>query len=561
MLLRPYQERLVSRAVVALEAHNNTLAVAATGAGKTICLSALGGKMGGKQLIVQHRQELVSQNASKYRMVNPKRRISLYTADSKSWSGDAVFAMAQTLSTENNLKKVPKIDMLVIDEAHHSCAPSWRAIIDTVMDRNPNCKIAGFTATPERADKKGLRSVFSNICDNVTVGELVSLGFLVRPKGFVVDVEGTFEALSKIRGSDFGDQTEVADVLNTVTVNEETVRHWREKADGRRTIVFCSTVQHAQDVAGAFAAHGIPSACVHGAMNDTERQGLIKDLENGRISVLTNVMVLTEGFDSPTVSCVILLRKCSAKSPMVQMIGRGLRTVNPEEHPGIVKRDCVILDFGMSLLTHGDVQVDAVLLEDKVFSESEAIKKTCPESEGGCGAELPAQTRECPFCGFDFSKDKEATTVARVELTELEILEASPFRWCDLFSSGRVMLASGFAAWAGVFSTDGDTYHAIGQIQSEPRKVHHLAATDKTQAMAMADDFLRTHETDKTARKSKSWLNDPATVKQLQLLNRFGYGLNSAFLGNSGMTKYSAACHANFQFNRRSIESALGVKQ
>lgn len=104
MLLRPYQERMVTRAVAALEAHGDTLAVAPTGAGKTLILSALAGRMGGRQCILQHRDELTIQNLKKYRMVNPKTRVGLFNADSKSWDGDATFAMVQTLSREKSYR-------------------------------------------------------------------------------------------------------------------------------------------------------------------------------------------------------------------------------------------------------------------------------------------------------------------------------------------------------------------------------------------------------------------------------------------------------------------------
>lgn len=576
MILRPYQSRLVSRAVKALETHGNTLAVAATGAGKTICLSALAERIGGRQLVLQHRQELVSQNAAKYKRMNPGRRIGLFTADTKSWHGDAIFAMAQTLSRKDYLRAMPPLDLLILDEAHHAAAPTWRAIIDAAREKNPACKIAGFTATPERTDRKGLRGVFSNICDAVTIGELVKLGFLVPPKAYVVDVGGTSQALAQVKGSDFGDQAEVEEILNTTAVNDEVVRHWRDKAGERRTIVFCSTVRHAQDVASAFGSAGVAAACVHGAMPDAERQTLLCDLARGRLQVLCNVMVLTEGFDCPPVSCVILLRKCSAKSPLIQMVGRGLRTVNPEEYPGVKKRDCVVLDFGTSLLTHGDIQADAILAEERELVENEAQTKICPTEESevyrvpdgngqvGCGAELPAQTRVCPLCGFRFERLDavgDERIITRVELTEMDILDASPFRYVDLFGTGCHLMASGFAAWAGVFSVDGEAYSALGYARNNGRRVHQLTMdVERVQALASADDWMREHETEGAAKKTKGWLDQPASAKQCELLNRFGYGLAVDLLGGcQTLTKYQAACHANFQFSRDQIEVALGV--
>lgn len=902
MIARPYQSRLVERAEKALKTHGNTLAVAATGAGKTIMLANLAGRIGGKQLVIQHRQELVDQNLTKFRRVNPKAKVGMFTADVKTWRGDTTFAMVQTLAGEKHLAKMPKIDLLICDEAHHCAAPTWKAIIAAVKDANPDALVAGFTATPERSDKKGLRGIFSNVCDTVTIRELVQLGFLVPPRGFVIDVQGTQSQLQAIQGqSDYFDQGEVERILNTVAINEEVVRNWRERAGDRRTVVFCSTVQHAQDVAAAFRAAGVRAECVHGNMADEERQSIIKRFDRGQLQVVTNVMVLTEGFDcldmetevlcpsgwkkygeistgddvygydlatgkieacevqnvgkrplgpqermveiksqhvnirvteghnlfirknrrgdfvkikardmvslkseyeipltgdvefngvdltddeirilawyltdgyltkagrleiyqsekkhatrigelitrlgykywsfvrneasngfkqaapivtycigkrqlgniyhlltknlhenimqmdsrqfrlfweelllgdgsaqnnkagwlwsnrievvnkimqmavtrgfsssyatqeettarkevyrvsvrekrtirslpgdkrsatprfcetSPgeevwcvtnrlgtiitrragkvavigncqPVGCVVLLRKCSAKGPLIQMVGRGLRTVNPEEYPGVRKSDCIVLDFGTSLLTHGDLEAGNALGDDTEREPGEAITKICPEKQSqtenylvpdsngafGCGAELPAQTKTCPLCGFQFERPGgDDAGVTRVSLTEMDILNASPFRYVDLFQSGRAMIATGFEAWAGVFSADGENWSALGKVKNE-RRVHLLAETGRVMAMAAADDFLREHETDGSAKKTKGWLDQPATGKQIELLNRFGYQAQVDLLGQSEWTKYAAACHAEFQFNRRMIETALGVRQ
>ena len=132
MLLRPYQEVAVNDAIKALDKHGNTLVVAPTGAGKTIMLSALVGKRhkeGKKILIVQHRDELVEQNQSKFKKVNPYITTSIVNGTVKHWDGDAVFSMVQTISRERNLRNRPKFDMVVIDEGHHAAAPQRVALV------------------------------------------------------------------------------------------------------------------------------------------------------------------------------------------------------------------------------------------------------------------------------------------------------------------------------------------------------------------------------------------------------------------------------------------------
>lgn len=567
MILRPYQNRAVLAAKTALKKHRNTLLIASTGAGKTVMLAALAREIKGKTLILQHRQELVQQNASKFLKVNPEWPVSFFTADDKSFRGQAVFAMQQTMT--RNLDALPEFEHIICDEVHHIVAPTYSRIIDTCRERNPKLLLSGFTATPERGDKKSLRKYFNNVAEKVTIRELVSLGFLVPPRAYVVNV-GAQEELGKIQNlSAFGDQTDVARVLDTPVINGEVVRHWREKAAGRKTIVFCATVQHARDVAATFESDGVTVGLITGDMADGERKATLARFDKGGMQVLVNVAVLTEGYDSQPVSCVILLRQCSEKGPMIQMAGRGLRTVDPELYPGVVKKDCIILDFGTSLLTHGNLDQDDGLHVSEDGEKGEGLMKICPEQyevgmnyrfpdkdgNEGCGAELPVQTRTCPICGFMFERlDTDEKFLEEVTLTEIDLLNASPFRWVDLFNTDTCLMASGFAAWAGCFSPDrGETWLAIGQIRNE-KKVHKLALTGRLQAMSAADDFLRNYETTGAAKKSKKWLNDPATEKQIEVLSKFGYQANPL-----QFTKYSAACHANFNFNKRLIERALGV--
>ena len=105
----------------------------------------------------------------------------------------------------------------------------------------------------------------------------------------------------------------------------------------------------------------MPAALIHGDLPGEERARHSRRLRRGEIRVIVNVAVLTEGWDHPPTSCVVLLRPSSYKSTMIQMVGRGLRTIDPEEHPGVIKTDCVVLDFGTSSLIHGTLEQDVDL--------------------------------------------------------------------------------------------------------------------------------------------------------------------------------------------------------
>jgi hypothetical protein len=381
---------------------------------------------------------------------------------------------------------------------------------------------------------------------------MISMGFLVRPRTFISSLPGVDEELNKVRkvkGGEY-DMHQAAEVLDVEVHNEAVVREWKKLAGDRKTIVFCSTVEHARHVCEAFQADGAAAAVVTGDMPDAERAATLKRFDKGSLQVLVNVAVLTEGYDSQPVSCVILLRPCSFKSTMLQMIGRGLRTVAANEYPGVVKTDCIVMDFGRSLLTHGDFESKAQL-DDK--------QKVCPE----CDGEVPCGVMECPICGHVFPAGggggkgdgdggDEREIVSAVEMMEVDILDSSPFKWLDLFGSSKVMMASGFECWCAVASPDGERWTALGKLKKE-KAVRKLLLGERMPCLAAADDFLRMNESDDAAKKNKKWLNHPASEKQLELLQGLGYGSELAF----SFTKYSAACTCNFFWNKQLIEQAV----
>ena len=540
MLLRPRQKTFVERSIRALEEHGNTLGVAPTGSGKTVVFSGLIGQMlagnDAKACVLAHRDELTAQNVLKFAKVNPDLSTSIVDAHTKSWRGRTTFAMVPTLARVANLEAMPALDLVVVDEAHHAAADSYRRVIDRARERNPEVRIYGVTATPNRVDKKGLRPVFSNVADQIMLGELIGSGHLVRPRTFVIDV-GTQEALRQVRrtAADF-DMAEVAAIMNTAPITEAVIEHWREKASDRQTVIFCSTVDHARNVRDAFAAAGIDAGMVWGEMPETERREVLATYRRGGIQVMVNIAVLTEGWDHPPTSCVVLLRPSSYKSTMIQMVGRGLRVVAPAEFPGVVKTDCIVLDFGISSLIHGCLEQDIDL--DGHEADGEAPTKQCPE----CDAIVPLAVRECPICGHEFSGGG-VMPIGDFVMSEVDLLKRSSFRWADLFGDDAALIANGFNAWGGIFFLDG-RWHAVGGAKQQPPRLLGVGA--RAICLAAADDWLNQHETDESAHKSRGWLDQPATERQLRYLPpecRHDYGMN----------RYQASTLLTFAFNKQAI--------
>lgn len=528
------------------------MGVACTGFGKTVALSAIVGERlsgEGRALIVAHRDELIGQNSKTFRQVCPNTKVSFYCADKKSWRGQATFGMIQTLARDEHLAGMPRLNLLVIDEAHHCASNSYQQLIGRTRELNPEVDILGLTATPERSDRKGLSATFDNVADVVTVGEMVRAGHLVPPVGRVIDI-GTQGQLRKVKrtAADY-DMAEVEAIQNSTINNRQIVDYWLAESADRLSVAFCSTIQHAEDVRDAFRAAGVEAEVVHGELPTKERRAIMAAYDRGEIQMLTNPMILTEGWDCQLCSSVLLLRSSSHKSTMIQMAGRGLRKLDPRRYPGRMKRDCLILDFGISLLTHGDLNAEVTLGRAKDPSEkTTARKKNCPE----CGAELPVQARECPLCGYEFrvelSEDGYYNELEELRLIEIDLLNNSPFRWISLFDSDRVLIATGFDSWAAVCSTDGENWIAIGGHGS---RAELLTIANRVGAVASADDFMRQNETSSSAKKAARWMTQPASQKQQQMLTRFGYA--------GEFSKIEAAAHLTFNFNRRSIEQVLGV--
>ncbi len=549
MILRPYQEVAVSDACNALDKHGNTLIVAPTGAGKTIMLSALVGKRhekGRRVLVIQHRDELVSQNKAKFEKVNPYITTSIVNGTVKHWDGEAVFSMVQTMSRDRNLRDRPMFDMVVVDEGHHAAAPTYMKVINAVLEDNDSAEIVGFTATPNRGDGKGLRSVFNNCAHQIELATLIREGFLVRPKSFVIDL-GVGEQLDNVtkRGKEY-DMEEVAAIMDRQVINDRIVSEWKAKASGRKTVVFCSTVSHAEHVCDSFVNSGIKANFVTGETDKDERAQMLHDLEFGDLQVIVNVAVLTEGFDAPPVSCVILTRPCSQKGTMVQMIGRGLRILDPELYPNIVKTDCIVMDFGTSIITHGGLDETANLDGAHKTEGGEAPTKICPD----CGSEVSANTRICPICEHEFQK-KVKEALDSFVMTEYDLMKLSPFMWIDPFGNGNAMMATGFSGFT-LVGNIGEYWIAIVKAQNGRPRV--VSIGEKVQAMAAGDDFLREIEDSNAANKTKRWLNQAATDKQKEHLRKNGVQISAI---DFSWTKYKAACCLGYYWNKQKIDKII----
>ena len=454
--------------------------------------------------------------------------------------------MVQTLSREANLAQIPQLDFLLIDEAHHTPAETYQSIINRVREKSDGCKLIGFTATPNRSDGEGLRKNYSNVSDQVFISELISSGHLVPPRTFIIDVaQERLNSVRKVAGE--YDMSQVEKILNSRPINQTVVEKWKELCEGRKTVVFCSTVEHAEGVQRAFIDANVKVEIVTGDISKMDRSGALENYYSGESNVIVNVAVLTEGWDHPPTSCIVLLRPSSAKGTMIQMVGRGLRTVDSSVHPGVTKRDCIVLDFGTSSVKHGSLEQD-VDLDGKVGAYAD-MTMACP----ACDAEIPMSSRECPICGAELAKrdpdgEGKVQPVSHVEMVEISLLGRSVFQWVDLFVDDLSFYSGGFNAWGGVFCI-GDDWIAVGGNETSNAKL--LMHGDRVRCFAAGDDWLNKNETDDTAHKSRSWLDEEPTQRQLAALPR-------KMRLNFNLSRYRASALIGFNKNKSAIRDIAG---
>lgn len=545
--LRPRQKEFVQKCLTALGQQGNTLGVAPTGSGKTVMgasvATALLHQDVGRVLIIQHREELIKQNRKTfYDVAGRITPVGTINADVKQFDRPVSFASVQTLSNPRNLDQLPEPGLIITDECHHGVAPSYTSI----YNRYPKALHLGLTATPNRGDGKTLRSVWDNCADQIPLGDLIKTGQLVYPQTHVIDLN-VADQIAALRpdsrsATDF-DMDAVAGVLNRKDINQQVVKRWREMAGDRKTVVFCSNLEHVDDVYQAFTAAGIKADTVDGSMNKTDRAAVLDEFENGDLQVIINCGVLTEGWDCQVCACVILLRASSYLSTLIQMIGRGLRKLNPISFPKAPpKENCIVLDFGTSLLTHGKLEQDVDL-----SATDNAFEKTCPL----CLGTVPTNSKCCPLCGYEFAiavVEREAkellVTDGEFKLSQLTLFEKSPYKYEPLWG-GRAWMTTVFERFAVAISYR-NQWVAVGGGDDMPSRV--LFRGDRLAALCECDDFMRASGSENLAAKMTGLRHLPADGSQRK---QFGDQLPA------DATRYQAACMTEWWLNEPDLKKLI----
>jgi ATP-dependent helicase IRC3 len=336
--LRPYQEEALSSISTNLEnGINKQLVVLPTGAGKTVIFSHLPKFLSTSlpMLVLAHRGELLTQAQEKILWSNPQLDVQIEKAELHADMCDVVVASVPTLgrAESERILKYPKdyFKTIVIDEAHHAAAPTYRRIIDYF---NYDL-LLGVTATPQRSDSVRLTDVFQEIVYYKTIQDLIQDGYLCRLVGYRVKTDTDISEVETNNGDYIASQLEEA--INTPIRNASVVAAYLQIAPQKKAIVFASGVQHANDLALSFRQK-VTTEVLLGTTSQEDRLDILYRFKTGETKVLVNVGVLTEGFDEPSVEAIILARPTRSSLLYTQIVGRGTRLFEGKQH-------CIIIDI------------------------------------------------------------------------------------------------------------------------------------------------------------------------------------------------------------------------
>jgi DNA repair protein RadD len=397
--LRPYQASVISEFNSAVAAgKKRIILVAPTGAGKTVIASSIIGEARAAHhdvVMLAHRLEIIAQTSAELHASGIMHGIIQAGFSPRPLEAVQVASVATLWqrAIRTDRMEMPPADLLVIDECHHCPAQTYRKIIDAY----PDAVLLGLTATPCRGDGRGLGGIFDTIIECPQVAELIAQDFLVKTRNYAPttpDLAGV-----RVQAGDYV-ETQLADRMDKPKLIGDIVTTWHKYGERRKTVCFAVNVSHSVHLRDEFIRSGVRAEHIDGGTPKAERDETLSRLASGEIELVTNCMVLTEGWDMPEVGCAILARPTRKMGLYRQMIGRVLRPA-----PG--KSDAIVLDHSGAVFRHGFAE-DAVewTLDPDRHAASPVHAVRCEPGSSSrvlecsqCGA-LRIAGEACQHCGF-----------------------------------------------------------------------------------------------------------------------------------------------------------------
>lgn len=395
MQLRDYQTDIVNKIYYSMQSGNkHPLVAAPCGSGKTCIFCDIASKAQDKEkhvIVLVHRQELYKQTIDTFKKSDiPLKTIQVHMA----------------ITYSNHLSEHQKPDLIITDEAHFSMANTWRKIYDYF----PDVFVIGFSATCCRLDGKPLGDVYDDLIQTISIKELTGRGFLA-PFRYFAPCLADLSAL-KTKGREY-DLDQAESLLMEKAIYGDVIENYRKYADGKTTVIYCSTVKHSIKTAEVFNEAGYKTEHIDGTTPANDRKLIIDRFRSGKTKILCNVDIVSVGFDLSDIECCIMLRPTQSTALFVQQSGRALR---PAEG-----KTAIILDHVGNYTRHGlpddDRQwsLDSAVKPESRFKADGTLKvKQCLS----CYGTFEAGPNICPYCGAEIQTTREE--IKMIEAVKLE---------------------------------------------------------------------------------------------------------------------------------------------
>lgn len=408
MKLRPYQEKMIADSRRAVPVFQRVLLQGPTGCGKTaitVFMMKTAAEKGKRSMFIVHQNELLKQTSRA--LWEQKLEHGLIASGKRMSNLPAQVASVQTLV--RRLDKVNPPDLIIIDECHRSAAETYRKVLEAF----PLAVVIGLTATPQRTDGKGLSDIYNTIVQGPSVRQLIKAGFLCRYEIFAPPSAVDMSNVKRSMG-DY-DKVELERALDKPTITGDAVATYKQHCTGRRCVVMCVSIKHAQHVTDSYNAAGVKAEMIEGTMTDAQRDGVLARVKSGETLVVCNVQLLIEGVDIPAIEVVQWLRPTESLIIWLQGNGRGFR---PKPDGGSL----TILDQVNNWKKHGLPDDDREWgLEGKKRKKKKDADDDEPELTiqqcKKCFHIFRAGVDTCPSCGAPV----EVKTKAQIEVIEGEL--------------------------------------------------------------------------------------------------------------------------------------------
>ena len=448
MTLRPYQQKAIDDLRSAIfHGSKRPLLTAPTGSGKTRTAAEivrLGLAMGRKVLFLAPRRELIHQAVRAFSELGITAD-PIMAGEKRMLTADMAVASFDTLNARlrRNAQNLPEAQLVIVDEAHLSIAPSRQKILQAYVNRGAT--VVGLTATPARGDGRGLCELYNALVLGPSVRELTDLGFLVEARYFAPSAPD----LAGIKLDANGDyrESELGGVMDRVKLVGDVVDNWQRLAPDRRTVVFATNCAHSRHLTEAFTARGVAAEHLDGETPNDERAAILARVASGKTQVLCNVFVASYGLDIPALDCAVLARPTKNITLFLQTIGRVLR-------PSPGKFDALVIDHAGAISDNGfadDEQPWSLDGKQKLRDAKAALQKEREAPKSIC---CPACTtmfrgmRMCPSCGHEVVPAGKPIPVHKADLHEVKRKTKNEPRIGDIPLEDKAGWLSSFKGYA-----------------------------------------------------------------------------------------------------------------